>query len=89
MKDDPEYFQCEQPDLRGMEKKIKGKKTSIEVTHPVSIRYNGGTIIGDKWYRGYYVPDPIIPDGYKLVDIGVGLQLNARPPYATKLLKKS
>jgi hypothetical protein len=60
----------------------------MEVTFPVSYRYNGGTIINNKWYSGYEVPSPKIPVGYKLVSLGVGLQLNAAPPYATMLLKK-
>jgi len=90
-------FNYPQPDLRGKEKDRKGRlRDSVEVTYPVSYRYNGGTCIkpdgtwspeGD-WYPGYRVPPPIVPAGYKLVSLGVGLQLNARPPYATVLLKK-
>lgn len=77
-----------QPDLRGRELKIKKGRTSIEVTFPVSYRYNGGIVLPEGWYPGYEVPPPILPDGYKLVSLGVGLQLNCRPPYATMLLKK-
>jgi len=83
-------FHCPAPDLRGQERTKQGKLLdSVEVTYPVSYRYNGGTIIDDEWYTGYEVPPPILPDGYELVNIGVGLQLNARPPYATMLMKKS
>lgn len=64
----------------------KFKDGSYEVTYPVSYRYNGGIIIGDNWYKGYHVPKPDIPEGFELVNIGVGLQLNARPPYATMLV---
>ena len=59
---------------------------SFEITYPVSYEYNGGIIIDGKWYKGYDVPKPDVPVGYELVDIGVGLQLNARPPYATMVL---
>ena len=56
---------------------------SKEVTFPCSITYNGGTIINGEWYSGYEVPK-----GFELVSLGVGAQLNARPPYSTMLLKK-
>lgn len=59
-----------------------------EVTYPVSCTYNGGIIIDNEWYDGYSVPAPIVPKGYKLTGLGVGLQLNARPPLATALLEK-
>jgi hypothetical protein len=55
--------------------------------YAVSYKYNGGTVIDGKWYEGYEVPPPILPTGYKLVGIGVGLQLNASPPLATARLK--
>ena len=58
------------------------------VTYPVSYRYNGGIIVDGKHYSGFDVVAPTVPEGYKLVNIGVGLQLNAQPPYATRLLKK-
>lgn len=88
--DNTKPFHCPAPDLRGKERNKQGKLLdSVEVTYPVSYRYNGGTTIEDEWYTGYEVPPPILPDGYELVNLGVGLQLNARPPYATMLLKKS
>lgn len=91
-------FVCPAPDLRGKELDRKGRqRKSVEVTYPVSYRYNGGILLkpdgswdpdnGD-WYPGYEVPRPILPDGYKIVGIGVGLQLNSRPPYATTILVK-
>jgi len=61
--------------------------SSFLVTFPVSQTYNGGIVIDDKWYKGYQVPRPKVPKGFKLVSIGCGLQLNARPPYATYYLK--
>lgn len=66
-------------------KKVVGGR---EVTFPVSYRYNGGTIIGNEWYQGYEVPQPKLPKGHKLQTLGVGLQLNAKPPYATMLMVK-
>jgi hypothetical protein len=81
-------FKVPSPDLSGWVRKIKGKRTSVEVTFPVSYRYNGGISIGEDWYPGYEVGAPIVPKGYKLISLGVGLQLNARPPYATMLLKR-
>lgn len=71
-----------------MEKKIGKGKTCREVTFPTSISYNGGIGIDGVWYRGYEVGPPIVPEGYELVGIGVGYQLNARPPYATQLLRR-
>jgi hypothetical protein len=60
---------------------------SFLVTFPVSYRYNGGIVIDDEWYAGYEVPPPVVPAGFELVGIGCGLQLNARPPYATQYLR--
>lgn len=57
------------------------------VTYPVSYRYNGGTVIDGKWYEGFEVAKPKVPEGYELVDIAILLQLNAHPPYATKYLR--
>jgi hypothetical protein len=59
-----------------------------KVTYRVSYDYNGGTIIDGKWYRGIIVNEPIIPAGYELVSIAVGLQLNAIPPFATMYLRR-
>ena len=58
----------------------------VTVTYAIGISYNGGTVIDDEWFAGYEVPPPIVPDGFKLVHIGVGLNLNAAPPRATALL---
>lgn len=58
------------------------------VTYPVSYDYNGGIVIDGEHYDGVEVPAPMIPVGYELKGIGVGLQLNAHPPYATSYLKK-
>ena len=55
---------------------------SFLVTFPVSYRYNGGIVIGNKWYEGFEVPRPKVPKGFELYSIGVGLQLNAQPHYA-------
>jgi len=80
---DDQFLHFPAPDLTSKAK--PGKK--VEVTYPVSYSYNGGTVIDDKWYAGYEVPKPIVPKGYKLTSIGVGLQLNAHPPYATMILE--
>jgi len=60
---------------------------SFLVTYPTSYRYNGGIVIDGKWYQGYKVVSPKVPKGFELVGIACGLQLNARPPYATRYLK--
>ena len=73
---------CDAPDLT----ELAGEKP-IEVTYPVSYIYNGGCCMGKEWFAGYEVPDPIVPDTHELVGIGVGLQLNAYPPRATKVLR--
>jgi len=59
---------------------------SYLVSFPVSYQYNGGIIIDGEHYDGIEVPSPIIPDGYTLKSIGVGLNLNYVPPYATRYL---
>lgn len=83
-------FKCKRPviKLTKAQQKRFDQGKSVEVTFPVSYQYNGGTFIGDEFYKGYSVPPPIIPKGWKLVDIGVGLQMNARPPWCTKVLTK-
>jgi len=58
------------------------------VTYPVSEMFNGGVIIDDEWYNGVEVPPPIVPEGYVLKSIGVGLERNHVPPLATALLTK-
>lgn len=78
------YKKFPAPDLRS---KCKPGKT-VEVTFPVSYRYNGGIEYEGKYYAGFKVPAPILKPGFKLISIGVLLQLNARPPYATMLLRE-
>jgi hypothetical protein len=75
------FFHCPPTDLRGY-----AGTDGCEVMYAASYEYNGGTAIGDKWYKGYKVPPPYLPAGYKLVGIGVGLELNATPPLATARL---
>ena len=60
---------------------------SYLVTYPVSYTYNGGIIVDGKVYSGFTVPAPKVPKGFKLKGIGCGLQLNAKPPYATAYLE--
>ena len=72
------------PDLT---KKAKPGK-SVQVTFPVSCSYNGGTVIKGEWFAGYKVEKPIVPAGYELVSIGVGLELNAHPPSCTMILRQ-
>lgn len=81
---------CPKPFITPASRKDKNKAKkglSHEVTYPVSYRYNGGIVVDGKWYEGYEVPKPDVPEGWELVNIGVGLQLNAQPPFATMLLK--
>jgi len=73
-------IKCPQPVIkstrpRGAEKWCDGWL----VEYPVSYDFNGGP--------SYHVPPPIVPEGFELVGIGCGLQLNARPPLATMYLK--
>jgi hypothetical protein len=77
-------FQCKRPRLKHGQRWGRG----ILVTFPVSIRYNGGTVINGEWYAGYDVPAPSVPKGFEFVGIGIGLQLNDKPPYATQLLRE-
>jgi len=83
-------FKCEKPVIKINQSKFK-KGKSFEVTFPVSYRYNGTITVEGKEYDGYEVPRPDIPEGWELVSIGVGLQMNAHPPYCTMVLspKKS
>ena len=60
---------------------------SFLVTYPVSYSYNGGMIHNGKWYKGFKVKGIKAPEGFELVGIGCGLQLNAKPPFATAYLK--
>jgi hypothetical protein len=76
------FFHCSPTDLRGHTPGERG----CEVQYAVSYEYNGGTTVAGQWYKGYKVPPPYLPIGYKLVGIGVGLELNATPPLATARL---
>lgn len=80
-KHDRDFFHCPATELRG-----EATKDGKEVQYAVSYEYNGGIVISGKWYKGFKVPPPILPYGYKLVGIGVGLELNAKPPLATARL---
>jgi len=90
MRPNQKMFKCKRPviTLNKSQQKRFNQGKSIEVTYPVSCQYNGGIHINDEFYKGFSVPPPVIPKGWKLVNIGVGLQLNARPPYATMVLSK-
>ena len=81
-------FKCKQPVINPKQKGLEKWGDGKLVTFPVSETYNGGIVIDNEWYSGYDVPAPKIPKGYELIGIGIGNQLNARPPYATRLLKK-
>ena len=81
----PDYklFKMKCPPLKKTEKWCD----SHLVQFPVSHVYNGGVIIDDEWYDGYAVDAPEVPDGFELVSIYCGLQLNCQPPLATMYLK--
>ena len=68
------------PDLRGHSEGI--------VFIPRSYIYNGGVEIDGDWYPGVKVPEPILSPGFELIGFGIGLQLNARPPFATMKLSR-
>jgi len=74
------WFRMKRPDLRECKQG--------EVQFPTGVRYNGGTIVNGKWVQGILIAEPILPKGFMLRNIGVGLQLNCCPPYATKYLEK-
>lgn len=76
------WYRCPAPDLTSRAK----AGARVQVRFPVSCSYNGGTVVDGKWYAGYMVPEPIVPSGFKLVGLGVGLELNAHPPHCTMLL---
>lgn len=88
------FFKYPKPDLIPVSKRKARKaiddpnSNGYEVTFPVSYRYNGGIDIGDEWYEGFEVPKPDVPAGWHLESLGVGLQLNNRPPTATMFLKR-
>lgn len=88
------FFKCPKPELTPVSKREAQKaidnpnSKGYEVAFPVSYRYNGGIIVDDEWYEGFDVPKPDIPKGWHLCTLGVGLQLNARPPYATMYLER-
>jgi hypothetical protein len=88
---DDGYWHMPQPEVKPASRKDKNafeRGESCTVIYPISQRYNGGIIINNEWYEGFKVPPPIVPDGYKLVNIGIGDQLNATPPHATMYLKR-
>lgn len=76
-------FECLPTDLTKVKRPKSGMK---EVRFSVSYDYNGGTFVNGEWVVGFHVPPPAIPEGTKLVGIGVGYQMNAKPPYATQVL---
>lgn len=84
---DDEYYHLPAPGLR----KKNGRPPNLnkerqEVVFPVSYRYNGGIVVNGTWCRGFKVPPPIVPEGFRLVEVWCGFEMNAYPPYATKLL---
>ena len=65
------------------------KRVGQVVEYGVSYNYNGGIVKDGKWYTGYDVPPPLLPEGTEIYDMGFGLQFNACPPLATgRLVKK-
>ena len=60
----------------------------VQVTYATGITYNGGTVVNGEWFAGYDVPPPIVPNGFELYHIGVGLDLNSHPPRATAILRE-
>ena len=83
------FVTLSQPDCipeTAKDKSLAAKGKAHRVIYPVSYRYNGGIIIGNKWHEGFKIPRPKIPKGWELHNLGCGLQLNSRPPYATNVL---
>ena len=73
-----EYFKMKSPIIKGKEGEL--------VRYPISHKYDGGIVVARNWYEGVEVGKPIVPEGFKLVSIGCGLQLNCFPPEATARL---
>jgi hypothetical protein len=69
------------------DKRLANQGKAHQVVFPVSYSYNGGMEYKGQWYKGFKVPRPKVPKGWELIDIGVGLQLNARPPFSTMALR--
>ena len=67
---------------------MKEGESQREVRYAVSYTYNGGTVYKQSWYPGYKVPPPVLQEGCELVPLGVGLDLNSRPPRATAKLRR-
>jgi hypothetical protein len=81
---EPVYFQCSRPEIQP----LYYGENSRQISFPVSYTYNGGIVIGDKWYKGFHVPAPIIPSDCELNTLGIGLCLMSQPPMCTVLLKR-
>lgn len=79
-KDGERWFRMARPSLSAKEG---------EVQYPTGVRYNGGTVVNGKWVQGFLIAPPKVPAGFSLRTMGVGLQLNSRPPYATQYLERS
>lgn len=78
------------PALRDGRGKVPVK--ACEVTFIASEKYNGGIVVlldgVEHWVKGFRIPRPVTPEGFELVGMGVGHQLNCTPPFATEYLKK-
>lgn len=66
---------------------LKTPKDGLEVQVYATNQYNGGIIVNDKWVQGIEVPTAQVPAGFTLEGIGCGLQLNSRPPLATRIMR--
>lgn len=82
------FLKCLKPAMKNPSGKSIKDGYEGEVVFPTSYRYNGGIAVDGKWYDGFEVPSPDVPNGYELISLGVGLQLNEKPPYCTMLLRK-
>lgn len=86
------FIHCPAPVIdvnrRGLEKWAGGRLYPV----PVSQRYNGGIVVklgeAEVWAHGFKVPAPAVPEGWELVSIHCGAQLNACPPVLPMLLRK-
>jgi len=79
MKFDVEFIKLPAP-------KLPAKEGNI--SYPVSYEYNGGTIYKGQYIKGFEIPEPIVPNGFKLVQLYMGLQLNSCPPMKTNRLRR-
>lgn len=78
-----QFFKVPAPELLPFKSGSRRK-----VSWPVSHEYDGGVTVKNKWYKGYEIPPPIVPEGFVLREESRDLVLDAKPSRATGYLFK-